>query len=65
MVVNSPKAAHSKTRFSEKIYLLAQRRYTSSVIEDILIWQVSNTMGRYVQINGKVCAHLWPSICTY
>ena len=41
--LSSPKAAHSKTRFSEKIYLLARRRYTSSRREDILIWQVSNT----------------------
>lgn len=29
-------ASGSKTRFSEKIYLLARRRYTSSAIEDIL-----------------------------
>lgn len=66
MVVNSPKATGSKTRFLEKIYLLARRRYTSSRREDILIWKVSNTaMGMFVQINGKVCAHLWPSICTY
>ena len=57
---------HSKTRFSEKIYLLARRRYTSSAIEDIQIWKVSNTaMGMFVQINGKVCLHISPSICTY
>lgn len=43
-----------------------QRRYTYLPGEDILIWKVSNTaMGLFVQINGKVCAHLWPSICTY
>ena len=50
----------------EKIYLLARRRYTSPAIEDILRWKVINTAtGRYVHINGKVCAHLRPSFCTY